>query len=180
MTDDEKVCTVPGCGRKPLARGLCSAHYQRYRLRRSIKSDLFGTVHRDDVEPTYKVWHAKLRDLLGKASAHACADCARPAQHWSYAHDCSDEQSSEFGSYCLHTEHYVPRCVACHSRHDRRHMSDQNGEKNVAAKLTDDDVREIRRLCAEGVWQRIVAERYKISQSNVSMIVNRKTWTHVT
>ena len=46
--------------------------------------------------------------------------------------------------------------------------------------LTDDDVREIRRIyVAGGVAQLELGERYGISQSAVSKIVRRRNWPHV-
>lgn len=51
------------------------------------------------------------------------------------------------------------------------------GEKHHAAKLTDDQINEIRK--ATGL-QREIAERFGVSQQSVSMIRNRKTWNHIT
>jgi hypothetical protein len=53
------------------------------------------------------------------------------------------------------------------------------GEKNGSAKLTEDQVREIRRLCASGQYQYVVGRMFGVSQSAVQFIVNRRTWAHV-
>lgn len=53
------------------------------------------------------------------------------------------------------------------------------GVDRHSAKVTDDDVREMRRLYSQGVFQRILAARYGLDQSTVSDIVNRRTWTHI-
>lgn len=45
--------------------------------------------------------------------------------------------------------------------------------------LTEDDVREIRRLWKEGYNGKDIAADFGITQPAVSRIVNRKTWTHV-
>ena len=59
-----------------------------------------------------------------------------------------------------------------------RHL---HGERNGKAKLTDDDVREIRRLYDEEGWiQREIGEAYGIHQVQVSAIVRRVAWPHVT
>lgn len=47
------------------------------------------------------------------------------------------------------------------------------------AKLTEDDVREIRRRYASGETQKGIANDYGINQTNVGFIVRRKTWAHV-
>lgn len=53
------------------------------------------------------------------------------------------------------------------------------GEKCPAAKLTDEKVREIRRRVAAGETQRAVAKEFGVTYGNVSLIVNRGTWSHV-
>lgn len=53
------------------------------------------------------------------------------------------------------------------------------GEKNHKAVLTDENVREIRRLVAYGEKQKAVAQIYGISPGNVCRIVNRRAWRHV-
>lgn len=67
---------------------------------------------------SYAGMHAWLRRRRGRASQHACVDCPQPAAHWSYSHDDPDERSSDQGAYSLKAEHYAPRCVSCHRRHD--------------------------------------------------------------
>jgi predicted DNA-binding protein (UPF0251 family) len=47
------------------------------------------------------------------------------------------------------------------------------------AKIALDAVREIRRLCAEGVSQQEVASRYGVCQKTVSKIIRRETWSRV-
>ena len=51
------------------------------------------------------------------------------------------------------------------------------GEKR--SKLSADDIRAIRLLCADGVPQTTIAARYSIHQVSVSMINLRKRWRHV-
>lgn len=47
------------------------------------------------------------------------------------------------------------------------------------ARLTDEQVREIRALAAQGVEQEVLVERFGISQTHVSQIVNRKKYRWV-
>jgi len=56
---------------------------------------------------------------------------------------------------------------------------DRTGSKNGCSKLTEDDVREIRRLKVEGVKQVRLAERFGVSTVAISLIVLRKKWVHV-
>lgn len=52
------------------------------------------------------------------------------------------------------------------------------GEANNWAKLTDDNIREIRLLAATMTYKQI-AEKFNITGPNVGFIINRKTWAHV-
>lgn len=60
-------------------------------------------------------------------------------------------------------------------------LRDCRGSGNGQAKLTEEAVREIRKLAtgARGE-QRMLAERFGTSRSNISTIVSRKAWEHVT
>jgi hypothetical protein len=55
----------------------------------------------------------------------------------------------------------------------------QAGAAHWKSRLTEDSVREIRKLCAGGMAQCRVAERFGISQGAVSAIKTHKVWTHV-
>ena len=54
-----------------------------------------------------------------------------------------------------------------------------HGENHVCAKLTDNEVKDIRRRCVNGEYQDKVAADYGLNQSTVSNIVRRKTWKHL-
>lgn len=63
---------------------------------------------------------------------------------------------------------------------DRKKRRDlQAGETNGNAKLSAEDVAEIRRLHAAGLSHPEVAHRFNIDRSNVSLIVLGKAWRHV-
>lgn len=53
------------------------------------------------------------------------------------------------------------------------------GEDNPRAKLTEADVRAIRRAVGSGEPRRSVAARFAISHGSVSQIANRSSWKHV-
>ena len=54
------------------------------------------------------------------------------------------------------------------------------GERASSAKLTADEVREIRELCAAGVLQKTVGDMYSMDRTTISGIVSHKQWKHVT
>lgn len=53
------------------------------------------------------------------------------------------------------------------------------GEKRPNSKLKECDVLEMRKLSKEGVSYRELGERYNVSKSTVSAIINRKMWKHI-
>lgn len=83
---------------------------------------------------------------------------------------------------------HTPLC--CNKRHLRWATHEENqqdryadgtdprGERNSNAKITEDDVREIRQLSGF-TSQRVIASMFGISQPAVSQIVLRKKWRHV-
>lgn len=53
------------------------------------------------------------------------------------------------------------------------------GEANHAAKLTQDDIRQIRALRASGLLLREIGARFNICMQHVAQITSGKSWTHV-
>ncbi len=53
------------------------------------------------------------------------------------------------------------------------------GNKFTTRKITEDNVRAIRQMLKEGIYQRIIAEKYGISQKTVSKIKLELRWKHV-
>lgn len=53
------------------------------------------------------------------------------------------------------------------------------GSQHGNSKLSEDLVRELRRLSSEGVSQKEMSRRYGVHQSNISRAINGKLWTHV-
>lgn len=60
-----------------------------------------------------------------------------------------------------------------------RHGTDSRGEKNPIAKLTEEQVRQIRELICVGQSQRQIAKQFSISQGAVSNINTNTNWSHV-
>lgn len=61
----------------------------------------------------------------------------------------------------------------------RRHGTDTPGERNGRRKLTDDAVREIRRMRARGALQRELAAKFGVSISAIQFVLNGQHWNHV-
>ena len=56
---------------------------------------------------------------------------------------------------------------------------DRRGERNPRAKLTEQDIREIRELQGKGISQQTIAARFNVPQPSISCIWLGKTWKHV-
>jgi predicted XRE-type DNA-binding protein len=53
------------------------------------------------------------------------------------------------------------------------------GEKNSMSRLNAEQIISIRALHKQGILTRIIASMFGVTRSNVSYIVNKKTWRHV-
>lgn len=80
----------------------------------------------------------------------------------------------------------VAKCqLLCLPHHAEKSLSDGPqqapcpGESNGNAKLTEQDVREIRRRMSSGEYQYVVASDYGVTQRAISKIARRETWKHV-
>jgi predicted nucleic acid-binding Zn ribbon protein len=119
---------------------------------------------RQSQNPSYAVWHGRVRKARGPASGYTCVDCGNPAQDWSTVNPSSDDVWSRF----------QPLCRRCHRRHDGA-----VGDGNPRAKLTSAKVRELRARRADGLTYRQLAAEFGISDVSACAAVHRKTWTHV-
>jgi len=120
---------------------------------------------RQAANPSYDVWHKRVRKARGRASDYACVDCGEPAYDWSTVNPASDDVLVRF----------QPRCRKCHRHHDGA-----VGEGNPRAKLTEGKVRLLRERRAGGATYRQLAAEFGISDVSACAAVNHKTWAHVT
>ena len=70
--------------------------------------------------PGYQARHLR----LGKAEHHSCVDCDGKADEWSYVGDCPEQlyDGVHPSPYCLHDQHYIPRCRRCHRQYDSKEV----------------------------------------------------------
>lgn len=69
----------------------------------------------------YSAAHLRLQVALGRANEHACSDCDEKAADWSYCGSCPEERNGVTSPpYCVHPEHYKPRCTRCHHHYDSK------------------------------------------------------------
>jgi hypothetical protein len=67
----------------------------------------------------------------------------------------------------------------CVSKGRWTHPVDLRGTRHPLSKLNDDKVREIRRLCKNGISQSEVGRMFGVTQGAVWLIIHRKKWAHV-
>lgn len=100
----------------------------------------------------------KLSDIAGLTVRHKCDNppCVNPAH-------------LELGT---HTDNM--RDMAARGRNRQ-----PKGTRNAKAKLTEQDVQDVRAMLAAGISQRKVAANFSIDKSVVSRIKTRKIWGHL-
>uniref|UniRef100_A0A6H1Z9W5 Putative homing endonuclease n=1 Tax=viral metagenome TaxID=1070528 RepID=A0A6H1Z9W5_9ZZZZ len=91
----------------------------------------------------------------------------------------------------LHVCHRCDNPACCNQEHlflgtHLQNMADRTSKRRAAhgqdhyrARLSEDDVRNIRALYAAGHQQADIAERYGTDQGSISAIVNRRKWRHI-
>ncbi len=183
------TCRVEGCSKKPVGRGLCSSHWQRWKkygdhsaggtpkgacvafLHRAYEYDSaecllwpYGTIHGG-------YGSVRVEGKTQRASRLVCAHYhgAPPFAKAEAAHSCGN-----------------PRCVnwrhlrwASHKENDDDkllHGTRYRGEQMGTAKLTEAQIRMIR---ASELSQRKAAVLFGTSQANIGLIRQRKRWGHV-
>ena len=160
----------------------CSRGRPRYEWKRCPVCGILARIRRDRLScsracghkltgaalqsgnPSYDVWHNRVKKTRGPASGYRCVDCGGQAEDWSTANPASDDVRVRF----------QPRCRKCHRRYDGA-----VGEGNPRAKLTADKVRQLRARRADGLTYRQLAGEFGISDVSACAVVNRRTWAHV-
>jgi hypothetical protein len=133
----------------------------------------------------YELVYGEIPD--GLVVSHACnnAPCCNPTHLKAVTQSENVRYMYLSGRAYSQGQHYSKLRPEALSRGDA-HYSRQHperlarGERNGAATLTADKVREIRRMFADGVTQTEIGRRLGVAQTNVSLIVRGKRWAHVT
>jgi hypothetical protein len=80
---------------------------------------------------------------------------------------------------CCNPEHLFLGTDADNQADMTRKGRGRIGERSGTTRLTNDDVRRIRKLRAKGYERRKLAKEYGLDESTIYNIVKRKTWSHV-
>lgn len=191
--DYPSLCTVEGCDRPHLARGWCKLHYYRWRRRGDLSNP---EVHRGDCLKWIRAhinhegegcltWpYARLKNgrgvvlFQGRMQLTGRVMCILahgdpPQAKMEAAHRCGMGHEG-----CVHPGHLY-WATPSQNRNDRKdHGTEPRGESAPWSKLTESDVRTIRRMAATHRHADIAAQ-FSVSRSMVGKIVARQAWSHV-
>lgn len=186
-----RKCSLPNCDRPHKGRGLCDMHVQRLRRTgttdspiRSLTDRFWEKVDKRGPDECWE-WMGARREFGHGAIFSGDSSATAPALK---AHRVSAELAGmKIEGLVVRHKCDNPPCV------NPAHLETGTPAENFGdiikrnrlargsrrSRLTDDDVREIRRRVAAGERQADVADSFGVSRANVSYIVTRKTWGHV-
>lgn len=185
-----RICSIDGCGNEHKARGLCNAHYHRMKYHgtptagraavgRPMEWLRAHINHQDDeclIWPFARMGDGTAEVRYHKKGTHAArvmcilAHGQPTTSRLHAAHNCGKGHMG-----CVNPKHLRWATVVENHADKVCHGTAQRGEKQWAARLTRDDVRQIRRLSISMSHQDI-ADLFGIDQSHATNIINRKAW----
>lgn len=194
------VCTIPNCGLKTKARGLCNKHYANARHHGRL-----GQHQRGRVQPTATL-EERLRHHGWTEVLHDSTSVDTPCWEWNGYRDRHGYGQLQSGGGvvkyanrvaaevwigpipeghsvchrcdnppCINPDHlfYGPQAANVADMLFKRRES--NGERNPQHKITDLEVQELRaRYAAGGITQKQLARDYGISKAQVGRIIRRE------
>lgn len=188
---DNLICSIPGCYKKTEAKGLCSAHYTR--LRRHGDPLAGRTVVGEPAKFLQEVvlkfrgndclqWPYG-RDRKGYGliyiDGHHCiasrivceaVEGPPPTDRHQAAHSCGNGHLG-----CVNPNHLSWKTPADNQADRLAHDTHNRGERHGISKLTEADVRTIRRLKGS-IPQRKIASIFGVCQMQISNIHSGKAW----
>lgn len=190
VTNRTKICLVDGCEKPTFSRQLCSAHYRRWlrhgdpeaggtpkgAVKKYLETVVFPYTGDECLYWPFaktkgygRVWYdGHYHDVhrLVCERVHGIAISSDDDA----AHSCGNGQLG-----CITPKHLRWASRKENAADTIDHGRTTRGEKNTRAKLTKDQVRQIRSL--KGVLcEREIGERFGISAAHAGEILRRKTW----
>lgn len=192
MAKANRICSIPDCGKPHKAHGWCRAHYERWKLhgdpgggatpRGAVKDWVLSHINYDGDVCLW--WPFSASDLKGYAmmrwngrttSAHKVlcemAHGAAPSEKHEVAHSCGNGHLG-----CVNPRHLRWATRSENHKDKLKHGTDDRGDKSPNAKLSVEQVRDIRRRLSSETLQSI-ANDFGVSASLISAIRHRKRWS---
>lgn len=187
----KRLCSVPGCDKPHDSRGYCGAHAQRFRRHgdplaggtpnyepMKFYTDTVLTNNSDEC----LIWPFA-RDAQGYAKMHVgpknrlvarmlCEETngPPPTQRHEAAHSCGKGMGG-----CVNRWHLSWKTHRENEADKLLHGTDQFGERNPIAKLTQEQADQIRKI-GKSMAQRKIAAQFGVSQSLISLILRGEIW----
>lgn len=202
MADPVRACSVAGCESPHCGRGFCQMHLARVRRHGSpelarVKPTsiipasaaeiewFWARVDRSGGRDACWEWTAARRDpgygavwIGGRVvPAHRVAWTLTNGpipDSEDVLHNCDHPPCCNPGHLFLGTDH--DNMI---DKERKGRANHQHSEARPSAKLTNDDVREVRRLLENGLLQQEIADRYGVDASQISRINSGHRWRHV-
>lgn len=187
-TMTKRICSIPNCGNKNLARGYCNKHYQRFlsygdplfikiaergNPLKFLKSNI-GTEKHDCIDWPYGLngqgYGAVVFNKNRMSASRAMCIMAHGEPHkdrFEAAHSCGNR-------ICVNPNHLRWASAYENSMDRVQHGTANRGERHGRAKLIEKDVLEIRQ---SELSQYKLAEIYGVDQGTISHIKSRKSWS---
>ena len=188
-----RICSIEGCERKHKGYGWCNMHYTRLRKYGDTNIILIAPKG-EPLEYFYKAIKINTDDCIewpynkDKGGYGKVIHKGKEVRVHRLALTISKGEPPEDKPLALHEPEICHNSACFNPRHLRwgdrfDNMADKvldgtdsRGERSGKAKLTENQVLEIR---ADKRIHRIVAEEYGISSPTVSLIKTRKRWNHI-
>lgn len=186
------ICPVDGCGKNAHTRGYCSAHYRRW-LRhgdpnsghaspgaglRWLESHLAHDGEDCLIWPFGRLANGYAfvrRQNSGSVTTAARLKCEKvhglaPSELHDAAHSCGKGHEA-----CVHPQHLSWKTPTENHADKYVHGTMVRGEAVKHAKLTEDNVREIRTL-AGTASQRVIGKKFGVSAGTIRRVILRLDW----
>ena len=194
MADSKRICSVDGCDKRVVGRGLCSRHYQRQRVYGDPLGG--GPAKTPDGLPLAFLMEAVQSDTdacilwpYGKQKGYGSVDFE--GRRWR-AHRLaltlhsgpppSDDMDAAHAPVICHNRAcinplHLRWATPAENQYDRfLDGTDSSGEKSTTSKLTKEDVLGIR---ADQRSERAIAADYGIKSAHAGKIRRREKWKHL-
>lgn len=188
-----ELCTFPGCGRKYRCSGYCARHYELFRKTGSAENR--STAH--GVQIQWIKDHVKCEDSAcltwpfnADSAGYACAvavnKVSKSACHWMLElsgrprladNHCALHSCGNGHQGCVNPRHLRWGTQFENAMDRILHGRSCRGESHTAARLTNEQASEIKRLLIAGdITQAEIAQRFGVSPQTVSGIKGNRVW----
>ena len=190
---NRELCSIDGCGKPRSRRRLCNSHYLRLRrhgspfggLRRAAHGEPSAWLRQHVGYSSDKclAWpFARGRDGRGRIQNDISPQAHRamcilahgkpPSARHQAAHTCGKGHEG-----CVNPAHLYWATPLENNADQIVHGTRLRGAKKPGARLTEDDVRKIRRMKDMGLSQREIGERFGVHAETIGDILRGATWS---